>query len=375
MNNVETNQSASQASPVRSKKQDFICYKKIEKSDNGRKMRRGKFYNFLNGQTYHSLGGLANSLRFSGYTMKQFYDAFYKEHDEGFCAECGSPTRFNNIVDGYSRFCNKGCHSRSAEHRAIISNRFVGCPEKLELALRRQKMTNAFKSAEERAQRAERQLRTVYDRYGDDYLSNRAKQQWANKSAEERKEIGAKSVAVKRRNGTLNVSGKSGYKRHKIVLGGKEFSYQGYEWLVLKFLVEEYGIDPASIRSGGKIPSIPFALNKSGIYFPDIYIEHLNLLIEAKSNFTFFSSYEDFVINCKKQQAVIDAGYYTFIVCLAESQMKEQDIIDLRNIMNMITSSQDLEDYLGKVQRLSVDTEYMPIAVGHGNADYPKFVG
>lgn len=98
------------------------------------------------------------------------------------------------------------------------------------------------------------------------------------------------------------------YKTHTIQ--GVVFdNVQGYEPYALDHLVYEMNMDPSNIIAGriGKVPVIHYSLDGTNrVYFPDIYVEQQNLLIEVKSEYTFNMSREK---NLKKQEAAKGAGY------------------------------------------------------------------
>ena len=48
-------------------------------------------------------------IRTHHYTGKQYYDEFYKKDSDGICENCGKPTKFLNISDGYAKCCSIKC--------------------------------------------------------------------------------------------------------------------------------------------------------------------------------------------------------------------------------------------------------------------------
>lgn len=74
----------------------------------------------------------------------EYYDRFYKKEGDGFCKECGKPTKFYNINKGYASFCNNTCSNtyrykhEDANHKetCIICNKqFIGIPNVASKAL------------------------------------------------------------------------------------------------------------------------------------------------------------------------------------------------------------------------------------------------
>lgn len=81
---------------------------------------------------------------------------------------------------------------------------------------------------------------------------------------------------------------------------------QGYEPFALDELLKKF--DESQIKIGRKeIPTIKYLSNNSEhIYFPDIFIPHLNMIIEVKSTWTYKCKKDN--INLKSK-ACIDSGY------------------------------------------------------------------
>nr|WQM86789.1 zinc ribbon-containing protein [Marseillevirus cajuinensis] len=66
---------------------------------------------------------------------------------------------------------------------------------------------------------------------------------------------------------------------------GKEFFCQGYEPFCLHDLLEKEGYSENDIATRGILP-VPYFFGKNRVYFPDIYVEKENRLIEVKSEWT-----------------------------------------------------------------------------------------
>lgn len=93
-----------------------------------------------------------------------------------------------------------------------------------------------------------------------------------------------------------------------ITESGKVINYQGYEDVVIRFLLEDLNIPESQIITDRKtIPKIFYfntILNKMSRYYPDIWLKSHNLLIEVKSTFTFNHHVEITLAKqseCKKQ--------------------------------------------------------------------------
>jgi hypothetical protein len=100
----------------------------------------------------------------------------------------------------------------------------------------------------------------------------------------------------------------------KLILpSGNELNFQGYENIAIIKLLESYNEDEIiSLRTG--MPSIQYSHNGTlHRYYPDIYIEKENLIIEVKSAYTFTLDPEKIEL---KKQACLDAGFnYQFWIC------------------------------------------------------------
>lgn len=93
-----------------------------------------------------------------------------------------------------------------------------------------------------------------------------------------------------------------------ITESGIVINYQGYEDVIIKFLLEDLKIPGSQIITNrATIPKIFYfntVLNKTSRYYPDIWLKSHNLLIEVKSTFTFNQHPEITLakqLECKKQ--------------------------------------------------------------------------
>jgi len=96
---------------------------------------------------------------------------------------------------------------------------------------------------------------------------------------------------------------------------GTEFLYQGYEDVAIKFLLDDLEIESSKISAGKALMPRIFYNNpltkKVSRYYPDIWVEHLNLLIEVKSSYTFKIKTE---ITLEKQRECKRQGYHHVIL-------------------------------------------------------------
>jgi hypothetical protein len=100
---------------------------------------------------------------------------------------------------------------------------------------------------------------------------------------------------------------KSGKKLRKFVFkSGHEVNVRGDEPKALKYLEEKNYTECDITVDLKKMPRIWYVSDKKHRYYPDIYIEKENLIIEVKSTFTYERYLEK---NLLKRQACLDSGY------------------------------------------------------------------
>ena len=301
-------------------------------------------------------------------TIEAYYREFYMLESEGKCEMCGKATTFRNVIDGFKRFCSDRCAMKSEDHRRAVANRFVGHPDKRRRAVEAARQTRSKRTPEEKAAMNARRLATLTERYGEDYLSNRTKAQWQSRTEEEKRRLSEKACRTKLERGTMEFN----YYAHankKIIVEGKRFHCQGYEDVIIQYL-HEYGFTADEILNGKDIPRIPFKGNKSGYHRPDIFLPKINLLIEVKSDFTYAHTEKQRSTVHAKQKASMEAGFNHVIIAIKHSPLSDSDKACIKEFLDMAISSQARES--GKVQRLSGDSEYRPIAIGSGSARVPK---
>ena len=51
-------------------------------------------------------------LKTHNYTVKQYYDTYLKQPNEGFCINCGKPTTFYSTTRGYAKICSQLCQKQ-----------------------------------------------------------------------------------------------------------------------------------------------------------------------------------------------------------------------------------------------------------------------
>jgi hypothetical protein len=103
-------------------------------------------------------------------------------------------------------------------------------------------------------------------------------------------------------------SGINAYKFKAVDIYGRRFSHlQGFEPQGITYLIENMGIDVYDIQSGRKVPTVNYKFDgKNKTYFPDMYVDSKNLLVEVKCEYTYQNDLEK---NKAKREAAINSGY------------------------------------------------------------------
>lgn len=198
---------------------------------NGRERKRGKFFCILNGKTYNSPGGIRNAIKAAGYSVKEYYDKYYRLPDEGFCEMCGQEAIFKGLVIGYGKVCSIGCKNRHPDHIDIVSNRFVRNPEALESY--RFKIGEYYNNLPDGTLRERRAkgIETTKRNHGDDYFkclgkfANDILQEMCKEDPDKRRNIVSKMLDTKTKNGTFK-NGMSG-RLNEIEISGKNIYLSG----------------------------------------------------------------------------------------------------------------------------------------------------
>lgn len=108
------------------------------------------------------------------------------------------------------------------------------------------------------------------------------------------------------------------YKFKAVDIHGRRFSHlQGYEPQGIIYLIEQMGISVDEIQSGRKVPKIRYTFkDKRKMYFPDMFVESKNLLIEVKCDYTYNNMIE---LNKVKREASLNAGYDYLTIIFSNS--------------------------------------------------------
>jgi len=60
-------------------------------------------------KTLKNLNGLAKHIKIHNISLKEYYDMFMKKEEDCICKECGSPTTFIDLRQGYRKYCHNPC--------------------------------------------------------------------------------------------------------------------------------------------------------------------------------------------------------------------------------------------------------------------------
>lgn len=325
----------------------------------------GDIYFHLNGVKYSSLRGLLNALRSYKMTSKEFYDLYYKVDDnEGKCRNNNNfSTPFVNIIYGYDEKCHHcdGCKLELNAKLKLAANKDdVKAKKKKALAEFHEKNPDAYKIAANKAKH------TLIKNRGENYLSDRVKAQWKRRSKDEIQQLVNKVNATKIENGTYTGGPNFNACGRKIIIEGIEYFAQGYEDAILQYIHSKN----LKFSTGKNVPRINCSLLKHGKARPDIYIDELKLILEVKSCYTFEASFDKLIE--LTENAINDGYIYVIIVANLDKNrnIRPIDLEVLDKLFNMIISSR--AHFYEKVQRLSHDREYRPIAIGSGSTRVPK---
>lgn len=117
------------------------------------------------------------------------------------------------------------------------------------------------------------------------------------------------------------------YKNKTIIIDNIAFEYlQGFEPQGIKFLTEKDNLHASQIKIGKCVPTVSYYFNgKRKRYFPDLYIEHLNLLVEVKCRYTYENDLEK---NIAKRQASIKKGYNHKTIIFSNNGKEIEEVLD-----------------------------------------------
>lgn len=134
-----------------------------------------------------------------------------------------------------------------------------------------------------------------------------------------------------------NIVNSKKYKKYTLP-SGNIINVQGYEPYALNILLTKYN-EEQIITNRTTIPRIPYKLNNTNkYYFPDIYIPHINTIIEVKSDWTYRLEYDK---NQAKAAATRNAGYnYEFWIFNKKGErITVDDANDVHQTTHQVTSA------------------------------------
>lgn len=110
-------------------------------------------------------------LKIHNSNLKEYYDEFIKNPDEGICLECGLPTKFDNIKNGYRRFCSAKCAASSSKTKnkrenTNIQKYGVKAVSQLPEIIEKIKTTWENKDEQERQSILDKTISTNLEKYG-----------------------------------------------------------------------------------------------------------------------------------------------------------------------------------------------------------------
>lgn len=286
---------------------------------------------YIDNTEYSSATGLANHLRKLKVTSKEHYDKFLLKENEGFCLLCKNKTNFKNASRGYSQYCSDSCAMKDTPHREAVKNRFIKNPDALKSFKEKMEVFHKNKTEEYKDKVAKKAINTIISKYGKDYLSNRVKEQWKNKSIEERKLISDKAIKNRAKC----------FKYKKFILNETEFHIQGYEPSVINMILQNYKITESEIVIGvSNVPSIDCIDRK---HYPDIYIKKWNLLIDVKSLYLFNIHKEKIAENKKYAE---NQGYNYIVLVFSRDPLKK---IYSEKTKNGMAQKREFEEFKNKL--------------------------
>jgi hypothetical protein len=273
--------------------------------------------------------------------LKEYYDKFYKKENESICCECGSPTNFKSLKDGYSKTCNVSC-SNKYRNKLLLEKFGVVNNFQLESIKNKSKETIKEKYGVENVSQSnvikQKKIDTCLKNYGVEWPSY-SKTILDRQATNNLKKYGVFNVmhvnAIAQK-AALNGGGRASAHKY-ITKFGNELLVQGtYEKLFVNFC-EDNNI---YIENGPCIDYIKDS--KKHRYFIDfkVVIENQIKLVEIKSTY-WYNKYKE-TVDLKNKYALEYAKknnyYYHFIV---NDNNKKQINVKKFNIILEINNEND----------------------------------
>ena len=244
----------------------------------------------------------------NNHVQKSFKDIAY--YGGAFCKECCKKNKSEKIkrtcIDRYG-VSNPSCIQEIKDKKEETSMKKYGMhPRKTDEVKEKCKQTCLAKYNVDNPSKAatikEKTKETCFERYGGYPAESQKVKDKMNKTNMER--YGCYPSQTLEIQARIQQNGKK-YKSY-MMPSGEIRMVQGYENYALDILVKNYKEE--EIKSNRRdVPRISYINNnKQKYYFPDIYIPHMNLIIEVKSEWTYRRSEE---INKLKEDATLKQGY------------------------------------------------------------------
>lgn len=287
------------------------------------------------GKICKGIDGVAPHLKWNhNMKIQDYYNEFFKKNDsECKCKECNKETSYIGLNKGYNIFCSYKCRSNNKEVKKKITftklnnidddgnNSF----QRSIVKIKETKLNNIDDDGNNSFQRSNLKLRKLWRNYSNEKIKEIHKKIKETKLSSidengnnsfQRSTIKNKETCIKKY-GVSHTSQvpaiadkilKNCYKSKEYKLpSGKIIKLQGYEPQALNILLETFNEDDI-LTDRKDMPEIWYYTDdgKKHRYYPDMYIQKENLIIEVKSNWT-YKKYLD--INLLKEKACLDAGY------------------------------------------------------------------
>jgi hypothetical protein len=291
--------------------------------------------------------------------MYHFSNKIYSEIK---CHCCNKNVRYINFNKGYVKYCSNSCQSkdfwnnvsedklklRSLRSKETCMKKYgVDNPQKSEKVKLKSKNTNIQKyGVEHHLKTTEGKLKiqeSVTKKYGVHNISklesvkSKKLMKSLSKTENEKKSISEKyKKTCLEKYGVTHLSKDADFLEenlkksfsHKMysLPSGKIISLQGYEPMALDYLLINYKESDIFTKNSDIEKLIGKFIYKGDDlkdhrYFPDIYIESENRIIEVKSDFTYELDLDN---NLKKKQSVIDRNIrFNFFIIYSDGNIKE----------------------------------------------------
>lgn len=129
--------------------------------------------------------GLMKHISIHNYNSEKYYKEFLKKENEGFCLECGNPTKFHNASVGYRKFCSLKCSSKY-EHKNFTEKQKKERLEKIKKTnIKKYGVENPIKNKKIRKKIKETNIKKYGEKYPTAYGSNGFKKRMKEKYGSE----------------------------------------------------------------------------------------------------------------------------------------------------------------------------------------------